>query len=196
MQDARGLQFSFHERLVDDHLRSDIGEFTSLPSLHLLSHRLKVALHSVHTNRDAVDERERLGMFREYRGEHAWVQCSQIVCAKPSTPVTSGSRILILQDLPRLPIAEDSPAVCSTWLLATTSGTSLTNSLVTRPCDVLASTNYAATHRQLRTDRACLELRCTAGLRPGGQRDSCLLPPQRETPLHVGVVRHRSFQRW
>ena len=75
-------------------------------------------------------------------------------------------------------------------------GTSLTNSLVTRPCDVLASTNYAATHRQLRTEHACLELRCTAGLRPGGERDSCLLPPQRETPLHVGVVRHRGFQRW
>src|SRR5258708_18167408 len=61
----RSFKLALHKRLVDDHLGGDIRQFTSLPKLHLLSHRLKVALHSVNTNRDAVDEREQLRMFRE-----------------------------------------------------------------------------------------------------------------------------------
>ncbi len=40
-------KFALDERLVDDHLRGDVCQFASLPGFHLLSHRLKVALHSV-----------------------------------------------------------------------------------------------------------------------------------------------------
>ena len=51
------LQFTLDKGFVDDHLGRP---FASLPGLHLLSHRLKVPLHAVDANRDAVDERERL----------------------------------------------------------------------------------------------------------------------------------------
>src|SRR5437899_6170394 len=67
----RRFQFALDERLVDDHLCGDVREFTSLPGLDLLSHRLKVSLHAIHSDRDTVDERERLRVFREHRGEHA-----------------------------------------------------------------------------------------------------------------------------
>ena len=40
-------------------------------AFHLLSHRLKVSLHPINTNRKGVDERERLRVFREHRREHA-----------------------------------------------------------------------------------------------------------------------------
>jgi hypothetical protein len=39
---------------IDDHLGGDIGQFTSLPCLYLLSHRLEVSLHPINANRDAV----------------------------------------------------------------------------------------------------------------------------------------------
>jgi len=39
------------------------------PRFPLLSHRLEVPLHSINANRDAVDERERLRMFREHGSE-------------------------------------------------------------------------------------------------------------------------------
>ena len=51
---------TLNERLIDDYLGGDIRQFTSLPGLHLLSHRLEVPLHSVNANRNTVDERERL----------------------------------------------------------------------------------------------------------------------------------------
>jgi hypothetical protein len=54
----RSFQFSLDKGLVDDHLRRDIGEFASLPRFDLLSHGLKVALHSINSNRDAIDEGE------------------------------------------------------------------------------------------------------------------------------------------
>src|SRR5258708_5618484 len=66
-----GFEFTLHKRLVDDHLGGDVGEFAPLPGFHLLSHRLKASLHAVDTNRDAVNERERLRVFREHRGKHA-----------------------------------------------------------------------------------------------------------------------------
>ena len=47
------------------------SQFTSLPCFYLLSHRLKVALHSVDPDGDAVDERERLRVFREHGSKHA-----------------------------------------------------------------------------------------------------------------------------
>ncbi len=49
--------------LVDDHLGGDVRQFTALPRIHLLSHQLKVSLHSVNTNREAIDQRERLRVF-------------------------------------------------------------------------------------------------------------------------------------
>jgi hypothetical protein len=64
------LQFALDESLVDYDFRRDIGEFASLPCLDLLSHRLKVALHSIDANRDAVDERKRLRVFRQYGRKH------------------------------------------------------------------------------------------------------------------------------
>ena len=36
------FQFAFNEGFVDDQLRRDIGQFTSLPLFHLLSHGLEV----------------------------------------------------------------------------------------------------------------------------------------------------------
>src|SRR5258708_15299084 len=50
-----GFESALDECLVDDHLGGDVRQFTFLPCLHLLSHRLKVPLHSVHSDRDAVD---------------------------------------------------------------------------------------------------------------------------------------------
>jgi len=56
---------------VDDHLGCYVRQFTSLPGFHLPSHRLKVPLHTVDANRNAVNERERLRVFRKHRSEHA-----------------------------------------------------------------------------------------------------------------------------
>jgi hypothetical protein len=50
------LQLALHERLVDNHLRSDVREFTTLPRLHLFLHGFKVPLHPIHTDRNAVDK--------------------------------------------------------------------------------------------------------------------------------------------
>ena len=63
------FESALDERLVDDHLRSDVRQFAPLPGLHLLSHRLEVSLHSIDPDRDAVDERERLRVFCEHRSE-------------------------------------------------------------------------------------------------------------------------------
>jgi hypothetical protein len=51
------FQLAFHKRFVNDDLRSDIGDFTPLPRLHGLSHRLEVSLHPIDTHRNAVDQR-------------------------------------------------------------------------------------------------------------------------------------------
>src|SRR5712692_2627493 len=72
------LQSALDKCLVDDHLGGDVRQFTSLPGFHLLSHRLKVSLHSININRNAVDERERLRVFREHRREHAWDNASEL----------------------------------------------------------------------------------------------------------------------
>jgi hypothetical protein len=60
-----------HREFATSHFCGDIGQFTSLSGFDLLSHRLEVALHSVNTNRDAVDQRERLRVFGEHRLKHA-----------------------------------------------------------------------------------------------------------------------------
>jgi hypothetical protein len=48
---------------IFDFLPDRIGTF-------LTSHGLEVALHSIHAHGDAINERERLRVLREYRGEH------------------------------------------------------------------------------------------------------------------------------
>jgi len=70
-QMLRRFQLAFHESLVDDHLYGDIGDFFLLPTFYLLAHRLKVPLHPVHTNRDAIDERKRLRVLRQHGRERA-----------------------------------------------------------------------------------------------------------------------------
>jgi len=65
------LQFALDECPVDNHLGGDIREFASLPGFVLLSHGFEDALHSVDSDRDAIDQRERLRMFREHRSKHA-----------------------------------------------------------------------------------------------------------------------------
>jgi hypothetical protein len=50
------LQFALDERLLDDHLRRDVGQFTPLPFLHLLSQRLEIPPHPVNADRNAVDQ--------------------------------------------------------------------------------------------------------------------------------------------
>ena len=65
------FEFALDECLLDHDLGGDVRQFTFLPCLYLLSHRLKVALHSINANRDAVDERERLRVFRQDWGKIA-----------------------------------------------------------------------------------------------------------------------------
>jgi len=64
------FESSLHERFADDHLGGDVGEFASLPRFNLLPHGFEVALHPVHTNRDAINQRERLRVLRERGGKH------------------------------------------------------------------------------------------------------------------------------
>ena len=68
-QVSGSLQLTLDERLVDNHLGSDVRQFTSLPDLNLLAHRFEVPLHPVHANRDAVNQGERLRVFRQHRSK-------------------------------------------------------------------------------------------------------------------------------
>ena len=65
-RDVSELRVCLNERLIDNNLGSDVRQFTSLPCFHLLSHRLEGPLHSINANRDTVDQRERLRVFREH----------------------------------------------------------------------------------------------------------------------------------
>ena len=49
------LQFALDERLIDDHLCSDVGQFRLPPELDLLAHRLEIPLHPVQADRDRSD---------------------------------------------------------------------------------------------------------------------------------------------
>src|SRR5579864_3092037 len=60
------------QSVLDDDLGRDVRQFPSRPRLHLLTHGLEIALHPIDTYRDAIDERERLRVFRKHRSEHAW----------------------------------------------------------------------------------------------------------------------------
>jgi hypothetical protein len=50
------FEFPLHESLIDDDLGGHIPQFRPLPSFHLLAHRLKVPLHSVHAHRNVVNQ--------------------------------------------------------------------------------------------------------------------------------------------
>jgi hypothetical protein len=59
------FQLGFDERLINDHLCGDIGQFASLPDFYLSPHRLEIPLHAVDAHRNAVDERERFRVLGE-----------------------------------------------------------------------------------------------------------------------------------
>src|SRR5258708_1904737 len=82
------FQLALHKRLVDDHLGGDVRQLTPLPGLHLLSHRLEVSLHPVNPDRGAVDERERLRMFREHGSERSRDNVSEPLMFQRSSIVT------------------------------------------------------------------------------------------------------------
>src|SRR5271166_3022286 len=111
----RSLRSALNKRFVDDHLGGDVRQFTSLPHLHLLAHRLKVPLHSIHTHRDTVDERERLRVF----GEH-WSECTfngqEVDCLndRPLDGLKKFSSIIAknLNDLPTTSPHGSYPTLC------------------------------------------------------------------------------------
>ncbi len=74
----RSFEVALHKGLVDNNFRRDICQLTSLPRFHLLSHGFEVSLHSIDAHRDAVDERERLRVFREHRSKHACDNVSEL----------------------------------------------------------------------------------------------------------------------
>jgi hypothetical protein len=59
MHSASKVFWSFEpalkERFINDDLGGDVRQFTSLPGFHLFAHGLEVSLHSVNTDRNAVD---------------------------------------------------------------------------------------------------------------------------------------------
>jgi hypothetical protein len=42
-----------------------------LPCLQLFAHRVEVPLHPIYSDRDAVDQRERLRVLSKYRSQHS-----------------------------------------------------------------------------------------------------------------------------
>src|SRR5260370_10974000 len=69
---------TLNECLVDDHFGRHVRQFASLPCFYLLSHRLRVPLHSINSDRDAVDDRERLRVFREHRRKRTWDNVTKV----------------------------------------------------------------------------------------------------------------------
>src|SRR5579859_1052163 len=63
------FQSALDERLINNYFRSDVGQFSSLPCLHLFSHRLEIPLHAIDTNGNTVDQRERLRVLGEHRSK-------------------------------------------------------------------------------------------------------------------------------
>jgi hypothetical protein len=63
------IQLAINEPRVEDQLLLGICDLRLAPRLDLALHRLEVSLHSVNANRHAIDERERLRVFREHRSE-------------------------------------------------------------------------------------------------------------------------------
>ena len=62
----RGFQLGLHEGLVDYDLCRHISKFTSLPRLHLFPHGVKVPLHPIPADRNAVrSTKMTLSVWRE-----------------------------------------------------------------------------------------------------------------------------------
>jgi hypothetical protein len=59
----RNIKLAFNESFIDDHLGSDIGEFSLAPCFDLLLHGTEISLHPIHADRDRVDQREGLRML-------------------------------------------------------------------------------------------------------------------------------------
>jgi hypothetical protein len=66
----RSFGLPLDKRFVDHHLGCDIGEFTPLRLLHLFPHGLEISLHAVDTDRDAIDQGERLRVFGQHSGDN------------------------------------------------------------------------------------------------------------------------------
>ena len=58
------FQLALYESFVDDYLGSQIRQFGLLPDFDLLAHGLEIALHSIHADGYAVNQRERLRVLR------------------------------------------------------------------------------------------------------------------------------------
>ena len=59
------FKFSLNERLVNDELCLFVRDKTLPPDSDLPPHRVKAALHTIHANRDCIDEAEVFCMLRE-----------------------------------------------------------------------------------------------------------------------------------
>src|SRR5690349_11334133 len=68
---ARNLQLSFHEGLVDQKLRRDVGKLGIAPALNGLNHRLEIPLHGIDADGERILQREILAVFGEDRLEVA-----------------------------------------------------------------------------------------------------------------------------
>ena len=101
----RHFESALDERLVDDNFGRDIGEFAPLPRLHLLPHGLKVALHPVDADRNAIDQRERLRVFGEHRCEHACGNVAKVSTALTRDPLIPGPQGCFPCVAPQLQIA-------------------------------------------------------------------------------------------
>jgi hypothetical protein len=87
-QVLRCPKFALHKRFVDDHLGGGIRQFAFLPRFHLLSRGFEVALHSVDSDRDAINQRKRFRVFGEYRSKHAWNNVSEFWVSVSNFPET------------------------------------------------------------------------------------------------------------
>jgi len=61
----RRLKLLFYEGLVDDEFRRFIRNPAPLPDFNLTTHPVEIALHTVHTDRNCVDQTEVLRVLRE-----------------------------------------------------------------------------------------------------------------------------------
>ena len=66
-QMLRNIQLALNKGPVDDQLRGLVREAGSLPDLDLLAHRLEVALHTVHSDREDVYEAQVFGVAWQAR---------------------------------------------------------------------------------------------------------------------------------
>lgn len=69
-QVLRYLKFSLDEGSIDDELRRLVRKLRRTPSLDLLALRLEVPLHTVHPDRQYVDEAQVLRVFCEHGREY------------------------------------------------------------------------------------------------------------------------------